>query len=188
MIGFITLSVFIINICSATINYQGYKVIRVRAAGNDKDKLESWIDSQGDNVDEWSSKYLDDEQNVVEKDIMIPPENNFDDLNLDREVLIEDVAEHEHSVQGREALTMQDFAEFGTKRYHFYSEFLEYYDTLEDQYDFVSTQTIGKTHNNRPIRIVKICRPSGNCGSKPGIFVESGKHTLNHKTQMYNVL
>lgn len=173
-------TIFIISCPCWAITYEGFKVIRVRAAGRDRDKLESWIDSKGDNVDVWSSKYLEDDPDAVEKDVMIPPphNNDFNDLNLDREVLIEDVEQHQHSIQDRDTLTTTsgDFVNFGLKRYHFYSEFLEYYRMLEEEHDFISTQTIGETHNDRQIRIVKICRPKGTCGSKPGIFVEAGKY------------
>jgi len=60
--------------------------------------------------------------------------------------------------------------------YHDQEDFESFYRYLKKHFsDIVKVKTLGKTHEGRPISIVKICF-SGVCGKKPGIMVEAGIH------------
>ena len=47
-------------------------------------------------------------------------------------------------------------------------------DYLESTYDFVSTESIGKSYEGSDMRILKVCR--GGCRDKPALWVDGGIH------------
>merc|ERR1719228_1160340 len=49
-----------------------------------------------------------------------------------------------------------------------------YWDYLEATYDFVTTESIGKSYNGVDMRIIKVCR--GGCGNKPAMWYDGGIH------------
>ena len=60
------------------------------------------------------------------------------------------------------------------ERYHSLSDMYSYFDYLEKTYNFVSTETIGKTFEKRDMRVVRVCK-SG-CGKKKSIWIDGGIH------------
>ena len=40
----------------------------------------------------------------------------------------------------------------------------------------VSVETIGVTHENRKMKVVKICKGKAGCGKKPGMWIDGGMH------------
>lgn len=58
--------------------------------------------------------------------------------------------------------------------YHSLDEIYNYLDILEKNYDFVSTENIGKTWMNRNMKIAKVCK--GVCGSKKAVWIDGGIH------------
>ena len=51
------------------------------------------------------------------------------------------------------------------KTYHSLEDMYSYLDYLENQYDFVTTESIGKSYEGVNMRLAKVCR--GGCGNKP---------------------
>jgi len=60
------------------------------------------------------------------------------------------------------------------ENYHTLEDMYSYLDYLEATYDFVSTESIGKSYEGQDMRIIKVCR--GGCGDKPAMFYDGGIH------------
>ena len=58
--------------------------------------------------------------------------------------------------------------------YHSLEDMYSYLDYLETTYDFVSTEVIGQSYEERDMRLAKVCR--GGCGDKPSVWVDGGIH------------
>merc|ERR1711973_962038 len=58
--------------------------------------------------------------------------------------------------------------------YHPLEDMYSFLDYLEATYDFVTTESIGKTHEGRDMRVAKICK--GECGSKKAVWIDGGIH------------
>merc|ERR1712241_383588 len=58
--------------------------------------------------------------------------------------------------------------------YHSQDDMHTFLDYLETTYDFVTTETIGKSFEGRAMRVAKICR--GGCGNKPAAWIDGGIH------------
>merc|ERR1711962_756729 len=59
-------------------------------------------------------------------------------------------------------------------KYHSIEDMYSYWDYLEDEYDFVSTESIGKSYEGEDMRILKVCH--GGCGNKFAIWIDGGIH------------
>jgi len=59
--------------------------------------------------------------------------------------------------------------------YHSLEDMYSYLDYLEKNYDFVTTESIGKTTEGRDMRVAKICK--GGCGSKKAVWIDGGIHS-----------
>lgn len=58
--------------------------------------------------------------------------------------------------------------------YHPIEDMYSYLDYLEATYDFVTTESIGKSYQGEDMRIIKVCR--GGCGNKPAMWMDGGIH------------
>ena len=59
------------------------------------------------------------------------------------------------------------------KTYHSLEDMYSYLDYLENQYDFVTTESIGKSYEGVNMRLAKVCR--GGCGNKPAMWIDGGQ-------------
>jgi len=60
--------------------------------------------------------------------------------------------------------------------YHPIEDIYSYWDYLEATYDWVSTESIGKSYNGEDMRLLKVCKNSGGCGSRPAMWIDGGIH------------
>ena len=58
--------------------------------------------------------------------------------------------------------------------YHPLVDMHNFLDYLEATYDFVTTESIGKTTEGREMRVAMVCK--GGCGNKPGVWIDAGIH------------
>jgi len=58
--------------------------------------------------------------------------------------------------------------------YHPLEDIYSYLDYLESSFDFVTTETIGKSYEGTDMRLAKICK--GGCGNKPAMWIDGGIH------------
>lgn len=60
------------------------------------------------------------------------------------------------------------------ENYHPIEDMYSYWDYLEETYDFVSTESVGKSFEGEDMRLIKVCR--GGCGNKPAMWFDGGIH------------
>ena len=54
--------------------------------------------------------------------------------------------------------------------YHSLEDMYSYFHYLESTFNFVSTESIGKSYERRDMRIARVCR--GGCGNKPAMWID----------------
>jgi len=115
-------------------------------------------------------------------DIMVPPkaQSVFTEQLATRgvrvEVMVPDVQalidlEKAHNNLGAKLSADHDMT---WTEYHSLEDMYTYLDYLEANFDFVSTQSLGKSYEGRDMRIAKLCK--GECGNKPAIWIDGGIH------------
>ncbi|CAG0885786.1 unnamed protein product [Cyprideis torosa] len=118
-------------------------------------------------------------------DALIPPEAQQDVSNLARsmeadvDVLIGDLKElldQEGVAQEREYVSSRAYS-LTWRKYHRLSDIFEFLDVLSNEYpDKVKVETIGHTHENRDLRIVKLMTDTEEEGKKPVVWIDAGIH------------
>jgi len=98
------------------------------------------------------------------------------DKNIHYEIMIEDVQrlvdlEKIPTVGGsvenpRHSMTWTE--------YHTLDDMYTYLDYLEQNFDFVTTETIGQSLEGRDMRVAKVCK--GGCGGKKAVWIDGGIH------------
>ena len=58
--------------------------------------------------------------------------------------------------------------------YHSLEDMYSYLDYLENKYDYIRTEVIGKSYEGRDMRVLKVCRVA--CGYRPAVWVDGGIH------------
>ena len=115
-------------------------------------------------------------------DVMVDPENqdemetDFEKHGISYHILVSDVQarielEKRTAPGGEETHTNHSMT---WTDYHNLADIYNFLDYLEAAYDFVSTESIGKTTEGREMRVAKICK--GVCGNKPGVWIDAGIH------------
>ena len=56
--------------------------------------------------------------------------------------------------------------------YHPIEDMYSYLDYLESTFDFVTTESIGKSYEGTEMRLAKVCK--GGCGNKPAMWIDGG--------------
>jgi len=156
-------------------SFDGFKVFRAFPEDQDLDFMRKF---QSNGVyDFWSEV-----RKGKPVDIMVPPavQTTFTRQLTERGV------RHEVMISNVQALIDLEKAQskLGVKgtdhdmtwtEYHPLEDMYSYLDHLEANFDFVTTQSVGKSHEGRDMRIAKICK-SGECGNKPAIWIDGGIH------------
>jgi len=115
-------------------------------------------------------------------DIMVPPavQSSFTRQltlkGIQHEIMISNVQEliNIEKVQSRLGHNASADHAMSWTEYHPLEDMYSYLDYLEATYDFVSTQSVGKSYEGRDMRLAKICR--GSCGEKPAVWIDGGIH------------
>jgi len=113
---------------------------------------------------------------------MVPPSaqstfiRTLNEEGIKHEVMIEDVQslinlERAQSGKGKKVSADHDMT---WTDYHSLEDMYSFLDYLEATYDFVTTQSVGKSYEGRDMRLAKICK--GECGSKPAVWIDGGIH------------
>jgi len=114
-------------------------------------------------------------------DIRVAP-GQADDLNrffnhsgLETELLSSNIQELLDSVPMVKG-SMRGGHSMDWTNYHPIEDIYSYWDYLEATYDWVSTESIGKSYNGEDMRLLKVCKNSGGCGSRPAMWIDGGIH------------
>jgi len=92
---------------------------------------------------------------------------------------IQDAIDKENEPSNRRTSSTSSF----WQKYQNLSAIYDYLDKLEQNYDFVSTENIGKTYEGRDMKIAKVCK--GVCGYKKAVWIDGGLHArewISHAT------
>jgi len=60
------------------------------------------------------------------------------------------------------------------RAYHPLEDMYSYWDYLEASYDWVSTESIGKSFEGQEMRVLKVCKREGGCGNAPAMWIDGG--------------
>merc|ERR1711970_322120 len=156
-------------------SFDGYKVYKTHPTENDLQFMRD-LKFSGD-YDFWTEVRKD---HAV--DIMVPPSaqstfiRTLNEEGIKHEVMIEDVQslinlERAQSGKGKKVSADHDMT---WTDYHSLEDMYSFLDYLETTYDFVTTQSVGKSYEGREMRLAKICK--GECGSKPAVWIDGGIH------------
>lgn len=58
--------------------------------------------------------------------------------------------------------------------YHSLDDMNSFFDYLESNYPFVSTEVIGQSYEGRDMKVVKVCK--GESGNKKAVWIDGGIH------------
>merc|ERR1712080_452410 len=131
--------------------YSGHMLVRTSPTTQEQGAALAQLRESG--VDFWTEPIVG--RNV---DIRVPP-HQAEQL-LDAAPMVKGVMRNGHSMDWTS--------------YHPLDDMYSYLDYLEATYDFVTTESIGKSYNGQDMRIIKVCR--GGCGNKPALWFDGGIH------------
>merc|ERR1712183_1256924 len=89
-------------------------------------------------------------------------------------VIIEDVQDLIEKVPMKKGNMSKSGHSMDWDDYHPIEDMHSYLDYVEETFDFVSTESIGKSYEGSDMRIVKVCK--GGCGNKPAMWIDGGIH------------
>jgi len=158
-------------------SFRGFQVYRTQPQTKEQADYLQGIRETSQHYDFWTEVMLG--RSV---DIMVPPgfqqqlETHLGLMDIKYQIMIEDVeslielekipAIVREEANPRHAMTWTE--------YHSVEDIYSYLDYLEETYDFVSTQEIGKSYEGRSMRVVSVC--VGGCGNKPAVWIDGGIH------------
>jgi murein tripeptide amidase MpaA len=156
-------------------SFDGFKVYR---AFPEEQDLEFMRKFEGQGVYDFWTEVRKDKP----VDIMVPPtvQKSFTSQLTTRgvrhEVMIPNVQALIDLEKAQAKLGVKSSADHDMSwtEYHTLDDMYSYLDYLEATFDFVTTQSIGKSGEGRDMRIAKICK--GECGAKPAIWIDGGIH------------
>jgi len=165
-----------LSMVKAMVDYSGYQVLRVQV--NNQQEAETLKNLEEENLfDFWTEIRLG-----KHVDIMASP-NTISSLetwlgshSLVFSVMISDVApllELEKINVGNNTKDKLGHSMDWTS-YHPLDEMYGWFDYLETTYDFIETESIGKSYEGQEMIVLKVCR--GGCGNKPAMWIDSGIH------------
>ncbi len=173
---------------SPRVRYDGYKVFRVVVDSEESGRFLGELNVPG--LEFWTDLRV-----AATADVMVPPGGQraflaaLDSRGIGHSVMIEDV----EALASLTKMNTAPDAKMDWETYHTLDTIYAYLDLLEgkgqslnlsstsniwsfpETYEFVSTEVIGQSYEGRDMRVIKICR-SGNCGDKPGMYIEGGTY------------
>ena len=113
---------------------------------------------------------------------MTPPgmgfmlEAELKEQNIHYEIMIEDVQRQVdlETIPSDGAKNENPRHSMTWTEYHTLDDMYTYLDYLEQNFDFVSTETIGQSLEGRDMRVARVCK--GGCGGKKAVWIDGGIH------------
>jgi len=170
------LSLACLGLAQDTVNYSGYKVLRVEVRNEEEaDKLKS-LEEEG-LFDFWTEV-----RNGKHVDVMASPQNIgsletwIETNGLASSIMIQDVAPlmelEKINVGPKDGVKLGHSMDWTS--YHPLEDIYGWFDYLETTYDFIETESIGQSYEGQEMVVLKVCR--GGCGNKPAMWIDSGIH------------
>jgi len=158
--------------CSAQVDYSGHQVLRADVKTTDQ---ADFLVELRESFDFWTEvgvgRFVD---------IRCAPDQ-VDELKrqlagqgIKFSVMIEDVQTLADLVPMKNGSENKAGHSMDWTSYHPIEDMHSYLDYLESTFDFVTTESIGKSYEGSDMRIAKVCK--GGCGNKPAMWFDGGIH------------
>jgi len=155
-------------------SYENYQVLRVQITSKENYEILSSIRG----IHFWNEGRIGSNA-----DIMIAPEEieEFKSFLVENgfefSVMVENVGDlirlEKVPVQNTKYIPNSQHSMTWTE-YHKQEDIESFLDYLADTYDFVEVESIGESHEGRPMRVIKVCK--NGCGNKPAMWIDAGIH------------
>jgi len=158
--------------CSALVDYSGHKVIRTNVETSEQ---ADFLSELRGSYDFWTEVGLG---RTV--DIQCAPEqleylrDQLSSHGITFSVMIEDVQKLAESVPMKKGTKNSAGHSMDWTDYHPIEDMHSYLDYLETTFDFVTTESLGKSYDGSDMRVAKVCK--GGCGNKPAMWIDGGIH------------
>merc|ERR1719348_47444 len=182
-IGFLALAAS----CSALLDYSGYQVLRLEVETFEEAAL---LAEMREDYDFWT------EIGVGRPvDILCGPdqvEHLTEELSrhgIQFSTMIEDVQKLAEMAPMTKGTKNRSGHSMDWIAYHPIEDMHSYLDYLETTFDFVTTESLGKSYEGSDMRVAKVCR--GGCGNKPAMWIDGGIHArewISPATVMYMLM
>merc|ERR1719317_179232 len=158
-------------VSSNKISCSGHKVLsaevktihHAKVVGEFEDSFDLWTDVR-------LGRHVDIHSHPEQVDDLV---HLLDQHGVEHKVMIEDL---EAAIEAVPMMTGSNVTESGHSMdwtsYHPIEDIHSYLDYLEDNYDIVSTESLGQSYEGSDMRIARVCK--GGCGNKPAIWLDSG--------------
>eukprot|EP00091_Calanus_sinicus_P004032 TRINITY_DN14227_c0_g1_i3.p1 TRINITY_DN14227_c0_g1~~TRINITY_DN14227_c0_g1_i3.p1 ORF type:complete len:414 (+),score=99.31 TRINITY_DN14227_c0_g1_i3:90-1331(+) len=163
---------FLVVACAAQVDYSGHKVFRADVRTSEqadflveiRERFDFWTEvGVGRSVDIRCAPAQADELN-----------NLLSRQGIQFSVLVEDVQKLAELVPMKKGSMSKSGHSMDWTDYHPIEDIHSYLDYLETTFDFVTTESIGQSHDGSDMRIAKVCK--GGCGNKPAMWIDGGIH------------
>jgi len=158
-------------------DYDGYKVFKTFPLDDDLPFIRSYQEKEYGVYDIWSEI-----RTGTPIDIMVAPKaqeaftSELTEKGIKYQVMIENVQDliNLEKIESAQIKRVSADHPMTWTEYHTLEDMYAYLDYLEATYDFVSTESVGKSYEGTEMRVVKVCR--GGCGDKPAAWIDGGIH------------
>merc|ERR1711970_1533656 len=158
--------------CSAVVDYSGHQVFRARV---NTVKQADFLEELRKEYDFWTEVGVG--RSV---DILCGPhqlDHLTDELlrhGVEFSIMIEDVQKLAEMAPMAKGTKNKYGHSMDWTAYHPIEDMHSYLDYLETTFDFVTTESIGKSYEGSDMRVAKVCK--GGCGNKPAMWFDGGIH------------
>merc|ERR1711872_1090532 len=161
----------------AAVDYTGYQVLRVEV--RDSNEAETLRKLREDGLfDFWTEIRIGKHVDIMASPLTLVSLKKWLDLHsLSSTTMIADVGplmKQELVNVGNSTIKEKVGHSMDWTSYHPLDEIYGWFDYLESTYDFIETESIGKSYEGQEMIVLKVCR--GGCGNKPAMWIDSGIH------------
>lgn len=163
---------FLVIACAGQVDYSGHQVFRADVKTSEQ---ADFLVEMREAFDFWTEvgvgRSVDIRCAPVQADELT---NLLSGQGIQFSVLVEDVQKLAEMVPMKKGSVSKSGHSMDWTDYHPIEDIHSYLDYLETTFDFVTTESIGQSHDGSEMRIAKVCK--GGCGNKPAMWIDGGIH------------
>lgn len=158
----------------STVDYTGHRLVRASPrTGQQADALAQLREA---GLDLWTEPVVGRSVDIrLAPDQAEEMEAFFNHSGLETELLSRDI-QHMLDAVPMVKGTLRAGHSMDWTAYHPLEDMYSYWDYLEATYDWVSTESIGKSYEGVDMRLLKVCKTSSGCGTRPAMWFDGGIH------------
>jgi len=177
----------IIGTCCALVDYSGHQVLRLDVKTSEQAEF---LVQQREHFDFWTEVGISRSVDInCAPDQVEDLTHQLEKHGIEFSVMIEDVQRLAELAPMKKGIKNEAGHSMDWTSYHPIEDMYSYLDYLETTFDFVTTESIGKSYDGSDMRIAKVCR--GGCGNKPAMWFDGGIHArewISPATVMYMLM